>query len=173
MTSKMLRTLSKLEHLTRLELNGRTWSTYDPRLLTGLKHLKEIKLHTPDREMMKAIGGVLFSLSKRGQGQGLEAFEIITRVSFIWLLLTLSALMAYRPLLFQQTSNYINDNLIQELSAWLSDLKIFKLFGCGHVGPRGYFAVLRAAGANLEELGLEGVGAVSWPVTFKASSTHC
>jgi len=83
MTSKMLRTLSKLQRLTRLELNGRTWSTYDPRLLTGLKHLKEIKLHTPDREMMKAIGGVLFSLSKRGQGQGLQVFEIITRVSFI------------------------------------------------------------------------------------------
>jgi hypothetical protein len=81
MTSQMLCTLSKLDHLTRLELNGRSGATYDPTLLIGLKHLKEIKLHTPDREMMSAIQTVLQSLSKRGQGQGLQALEIMTRVS--------------------------------------------------------------------------------------------
>jgi len=48
-----------------------------------------------------------------------------------------------------------------KLSLHLRNLKVFKLFGCGHVTPRGYFAVLRTAGANLEELGLEGVTHVS------------
>lgn len=71
-----------------------------------------------------------------------------------------------------QPNNFIHDQLIQELSAWLSDLKVFKLFGCSHVGPRGYFAVLRAAGANLEELGLEGVGVVSWLEGFDRPRTH-
>jgi hypothetical protein len=62
---------------------------------------------------------------------------------------------------------------MRKLSRYLSDLKVFKLFGCGHVGPRGYFAVLRAAGENLEELGLEGVGVVSRLVSPRNSFICC
>lgn len=140
LTTRMLEALATLPALQRLEINGFSkgvWG-YDASLLKDIKSLKDIKLLMPDRELVAAL---LDLLRHRAQEQGtrIEALDIISR-----------------------DAKYIDDRLLIEMAPLLTGLKSFRLLGCSHVGPKGYFAVIRSCAETLEDLALEGCGWVRW-----------
>lgn len=161
LTSDMLIVLSRMTKLEKLEINGRS-GTYDAELLKGLKKLKELRIHMPDRQVV----GVLEPLAKglQERGGGLEGLEILARVC-------IAASRCYdekgKPSTSQltistfQDPRFINDQLLMSLAPYLNKLRSFKLLGTEHVGPKGYFAICRSAADTLEELGLEAIGWVS------------
>jgi hypothetical protein len=143
----MLQAIASLPQLTKLEINGNSKWSYDPTLLNNLHRLQELRIVLPDRkvaENLKTLVKLRAESSSTTDGdpttprQGLRVLELIS-----------------------QDSRWIDDALLQDLAPYLGNLVVFKLWGCSHIGPRGYFSVLRAAQRTLEELALEGVGPVS------------
>lgn len=139
LTTRMLEALTTLPSLSRLEINGFSkgvWG-YDAFLLKEIRSLKEIKLLMPDRELMAALSDLLRSRAEQ-DGTRIELLDIISR-----------------------DAKYIDDRLLFEMAPYLKGLKSFRLLGCSHVGPKGYFAVMRSCAETLEDLALEGCGWVS------------
>lgn len=141
----MLEALATLPRLSKLEINGNSKWSYDPTLLNNLHHLQELRIVLPDRkvaenlkELVKLRATAATPTADGGRRGGLRVLEIIS-----------------------QDSRWIDDVLLQELAPFLGELEVFKLWGCSHIGPRGYFPVLRCAQGTLRELALEGVGSVS------------
>ncbi|KAJ9119119.1 hypothetical protein QFC22_003610 [Naganishia vaughanmartiniae] len=144
--SSMLEAIASSPRLTKLEINGNSKWAYDPVLLNNLERLQELRIILPDRKVadnLKTLlqlrsesspsskAGDAISTSKRG----LQVLELIS-----------------------QDSRWVNDQLLEDITPYLGNLRVFKLWGCAHIGPRGYLRVIRAAQDVLEELGLEGVG---------------
>lgn len=145
--SSMLQAIAALPNVTKLEINGNSKWSYDPTLLNNLYRLQELRIVLPDRkvaENLKTLVKLRAECTSTNEGDpaspgtGLRVLELIS-----------------------QDSRWIDDALLQDLAPSLGNLAVFKLWGCSHIGPRGYFAVLRAAQGTLEELALEGVGPVS------------
>ncbi|KAJ9097422.1 hypothetical protein QFC19_006792 [Naganishia cerealis] len=143
--SSMLEAIASLKSLTKLEINGNSKWAYDPILLNNLERLQELRIILPDRKVAENLKTLLKSRSESLQGDG--EGNIITRKSGLQVLELIS-----------QDSRWVNDQLMQDVAPYLGNLRVFKLWGCVHIGPRGYFQVLRAAQDTLEELALEGVG---------------
>jgi hypothetical protein len=140
----MLQAIASLPNLTKLEINGNSKWSYDPILLNNLHRLQELRIVLPDRKVadnLKTLVKLRAESTDEGNltssRRGLRVLELIS-----------------------QDSRWIDDALLQDLAPYLGNLAVFKLWGCSHIGPRGYFAVLRAAQETLEELALEGVGHV-------------
>ncbi|GHJ88840.1 hypothetical protein NliqN6_5242 [Naganishia liquefaciens] len=144
--SSMLDALATLPRLSKLEINGNSKWSYDPVLLNNLDRLQELRIVLPDRrvaENLKELVKLRAAATKTAttnsgnvtQPGGLRVLELIS-----------------------QDSRWIDDGLLHDLAPYLGGLEVFKLWGCAHVGPRGYFEVIRSAQGTLRELALEGVG---------------
>jgi hypothetical protein len=136
----MLEALAPHAKLKTLEINGNSKWSYDPALLNNLQNLEELRIVLPDRnvtENLKLLVRLRATTSQERESKGLRVLEIIS-----------------------QDSRWINDSLLQDLAPYLRGLEVFKLWGCTHVGPRGYFEVLRCAQGSLRDVALEGVGSV-------------
>jgi hypothetical protein len=141
----MLDAIASLQHVTKLEINGNSKWAYDPVLLNNLERLQELRIILPDRKVAESLKTLLQLRSACSTGdtaatgkRGLQVLELIS-----------------------QDSRWINDQLMDDIAPYLVNLRVFKLWGCAHIGPRGYLQVIRSAQDALEELGLEGVGWVS------------
>jgi hypothetical protein len=143
--SSMLEALAPHANLKTLEINGNSKWSYDPALLNNLQNLEELRIVLPDRnvtENLKQLLRLRATTSQERESKGLRVLEIIS-----------------------QDSRWINDSLLQDLAPFLRGLEVFKLWGCAHVGPRGYFEVLRWAQGTLREVALEGVGSVRFSLS--------
>lgn len=145
----MLDALATLPRLSTLEINGNSKWSYDPVLLNNLCRLQELRIVLPDRKVAENLKELVklraaFTDTNSADSDrsthpgGLRVLELIS-----------------------QDSRWIDDALLQDLAPFLGGLEVFKLWGCAHVGPRGYFEVIRSAQGTLRELALEGVGSVS------------
>jgi hypothetical protein len=138
----MLEALATHPRLKTLEINGNSKWSYDPSLLNNLQNLQELRIVLPDRNVTENLKQLVrlrasSDTEQEDKRRGLRVLEIIS-----------------------QDSRWINDSLLQDLAPFLRGLEVFKLWGCAHVGPRGYFEVLRCAQGTLKEVALEGVGSV-------------
>ncbi|KAJ9103208.1 hypothetical protein QFC21_002631 [Naganishia friedmannii] len=144
--SSMLEAIASSRNLTKLEINGNSKWAYEPVLLNNLERLQELRIILPDRKVAENLKTLLqlrtesSPSNKKGDTtttsrRGLQVLELIS-----------------------QDSRWVNDLLMEDIAPYLGNLRVFKLWGCAHIGPRGYLQVIRSAQDGLEELGLEGVG---------------
>lgn len=145
----MLDALASLPRLSMLEINGNSKWSYDPILLNNLHRLQELRIVLPDRKVAENVKE-LVKLRAASTDTATADSDGLTRPGGLRVLELIS-----------QDSRWIDDDLLRDLAPFLGQLEVFKLWGCAHVGPRGYFGVIRSAQGTLRELALEGVGSVS------------
>ncbi|ORX40973.1 hypothetical protein BD324DRAFT_612737 [Kockovaella imperatae] len=136
--------IANLRHLRTLEISGHSRRYYDPRVLSRLPALEELRVMMPDATFRDSLLGLVKSFDARSNG-GLRGLAVVAKVSFEHLSTIMTEI---------QGSPLVDDGMLLAMAPFLRDLKRLTFWGCTRLTRDGVRKILTEA-KELEELSLD------------------